>query len=52
MEVWSKGNSLVEKAIYFVNLGDWVSWYLSELRGVDAVEIDVINYLKGELAKV
>ncbi len=51
-EVWSKGNSLIERAIYFVNLGDWVSWYLSELRGVDAVEIDVINYLKGELAKV
>jgi len=51
-EVWSKGNSLVERAIYFVNLGDWVSWYLSELRGVDAVEIDVINYLKGELAKI
>jgi len=52
MEVHSKGNSLVEKAIYFIHLGDWVSWYLSELRGVDAVEIDVINYLKSELAKV
>ncbi len=52
MEVYSKGNSLVEKSIYFVHLGDWISWYLSELRGVDAVEIDVINYLKGELAKV
>jgi len=52
MEVQSKGNSLIEKSLYFVHLGDWVSWYLSELRGVDAIEIDVINYLKGELAKV
>lgn len=52
MEVYSKGNSLIERSIYFINLGDWVSWYLSQLRGVDAVEIDVINYLKGELAKV
>jgi glucose/mannose-6-phosphate isomerase len=52
MEVFSKGNSLVERSIYFINLGDWVSWYLSQLRGVDAVEIDVINYLKGELSKV
>ncbi len=52
MEVFSKGNTLIERSVYFINLGDWVSWYLSELRGVDAVEIDVINYLKGELAKV
>jgi len=52
MEVYSKGNSLIGRSIYFINLGDWVSWYLSQLRGVDAVEIDVINYLKGELAKV
>lgn len=52
MEIYSKGNSLIEKAVYFIHLGDWVSWYLSELRGVDAVEIDVINYLKSELAKV
>lgn len=52
IELWSKGSSLVEKAIYFVNLGDWVSWYLSELHGVDAQEIKVIDYLKAELGKV
>lgn len=51
IELWSKGSSLVEKAIYFVHLGDWVSWYLSELQGVDALEIKVIEYLKAELAK-
>lgn len=52
LEVYSKGNNLIEKAIYFIHLGDWISWYLSELNGVDAVEIDVINYLKGELSKM
>lgn len=52
IEIYSKGNSLVEKAIYFVHLGDWISWYLSELREVDAMEIKVIDYLKSELAKV
>ena len=52
IEVYSKGNSLVEKSIYFVHLGDWISWYLSELHGVDAVEIDVIDHLKRELAKI
>lgn len=50
--LYSKGTSLVERAIYFVHLGDWISWYLSELRGVDAIEVKVIDYLKGELAKV
>ncbi|HMP29469.1 MAG TPA: SIS domain-containing protein, partial [Saprospiraceae bacterium] len=52
IEIFSKGQNLVEKSIYLVHLGDWVSWYLAELRGADAIEVNVINYLKNELAKV
>lgn len=52
IETYSKGKSLPEKMMYFVNLGDWVSWYMSEMHGVDSIEVDVIDYLKGELAKV
>ena len=51
-EIWSKGDSLIENSLYHINLGDWVSWYLSEMNNVDAIEIDVINFLKGELSKV
>tara|TARA_Y100000766_G_C18794824_1_gene550058 strand:+ start:41 stop:1030 length:990 start_codon:yes stop_codon:yes gene_type:complete len=51
-EIWSKGNSIIENSLYHINLGDWVSWYLSEMNNVDAIEIDVINFLKEELAKV
>lgn len=51
-ELWSKGDSKIENTLYHINLGDWVSWYLSEMNEVDAIEIDVINYLKGALAKV
>ena len=51
-EIWSKGESLIENTLYHINLGDWVSWYLSEMNNVDAIEIDVINYLKSELAKI
>ena len=51
-EVWSKGDSQIENTLYHINLGDWVSWYLSEMNNVDAIEIDVINFLKGELSKV
>ncbi len=51
-EIWSKGNSLIENTLYHINLGDWVSWYLAEMNDVDAIEIDVINFLKGELSKI
>ena len=51
-EIWSKGDSFIENTLYHIHLGDWVSWYLSEMNNVDAVEIDVINYLKEELAKI
>ena len=51
-EIWSKGDTVLANSLYHINLGDWVSWYLSELNNVDAIEIDVIDFLKGELAKV
>ena len=44
-ELWSVGDSVIENTLYHINLGDWISWYLSEMNNVDAIEIDVINYL-------
>jgi glucose/mannose-6-phosphate isomerase len=52
VEVWSKGDNQVERQFYLINLGDWVSWYLADANGVDPIEIEVIDMLKGELAKV
>ena len=49
-EVWSKGDSYLEKALYLIHFGDWVSYHLAELRKVDPVEVNVIDYLKAELA--
>lgn len=51
IEVFAKGDSHVQQALYLVHLGDWISWYLSQLRGMDSIEVNVIDYLKGELAK-
>jgi glucose/mannose-6-phosphate isomerase len=51
IEVYSEGDSLVEKALHLVHIGDWASFFLAELRGVDAVEVNVIDYLKSELKK-
>ena len=52
IELYSKGNSHIEKSFYFIHLGDWISWFLSELNGVDAVEIEAIDHLKSELGKL
>jgi len=52
IDIFSKGNTLIEKAFYLTHLGDWISWYLSQLKNVDAIEIEVIDYLKSELGKV
>ncbi len=51
-ETWSVGDSDLQNTLYHINLGDWVSWFLSDLNKVDAIEIDVINLLKEELSKI
>ena len=51
-DIWSKGKSQIEKAIYFIHLGDWISLFLAEIKGVDAVEVKVIDMLKSKLSKV
>lgn len=51
MEVYSKGENLLEQSLYLIHLGDWVSYFLAEKRNRDAVEVDVIDFLKGELSK-
>ena len=52
IEVYAKGDSHIEQSLYLVHIVDWISWYLSDLRGMDSIEVKVIDFLKGELAKV
>lgn len=52
IEVHSKGTSRIQRSLYLILFGDWVSVYLSELRDVDAKEVNIIAHLKGELAKI
>jgi glucose/mannose-6-phosphate isomerase len=49
--VKAKGHTYFERAFYLILLGDWLSWYLAQLHGVDATEVKVIDYLKSELSK-
>lgn len=51
IEIWSQGDSDIERAIYLIHLGDWISSELADIKSIDAVEVNVIDHLKGELAK-
>lgn len=48
VEIYSKGNSQIEKSLYLVHMGAWVSVFLAEMNNIDADEIEVIKYLKKE----
>ncbi|MCM8804410.1 MAG: bifunctional phosphoglucose/phosphomannose isomerase [Candidatus Omnitrophica bacterium] len=46
-----EGDNIIEKLIYLIILGDWISYYLAILNKVDPTEIKEINILKEELQK-
>jgi glucose/mannose-6-phosphate isomerase len=52
LEINSKGSSNIERILYLVHFGDWVSYYLSEINKVDIMDIKSIDYLKSELSKL
>lgn len=52
IELYSKGKSKLENSIYLIHIGDWISFYMAQLRNVDATEVNVIDRLKGALAKI
>ncbi len=52
VEIWSKGTADLQRSLYLIHLGDWVSFFLGEKKGVDITEVKVIDHLKSELAKL
>src|SRR4030067_1867537 len=46
LEIESSGNSLLERILSLVHLGDWVSYYLALLNEADPSPVEVIDYLK------
>ena len=49
-DIDAMGGSYWEQAFYLTHIGDWLSWYYAEQRGVDPVEVKVIDYLKSQLS--
>jgi glucose/mannose-6-phosphate isomerase len=52
IEIWSKGNDRIQRSLYLIHLGDWLSIDLAEIKNEDPVAIPAIIFLKNELAKV
>lgn len=50
-QVEPKGDNFIARSIYAINIVDWASYYLCELNGADIIDIAIIDYLKGEMAK-
>jgi len=50
--VKAEGKSLLERILSLTYFGDFLSLYLAALNGIDPENIDAINVLKAELAKV
>lgn len=51
IDITAKGNSKLEQFLYLINIGDWISCYIADIRGIDPVEVKVIDHLKAELSK-
>ncbi len=52
IEIESQGKNLLQRMFYLIQLGDWASFYLAMLNGVDPTPIQVIDYLKNRLEKI
>ncbi|MDZ4663450.1 MAG: bifunctional phosphoglucose/phosphomannose isomerase [Bacteroidota bacterium] len=51
IDIKAKGDSKLEQFLYLIHIGDWISCYIADIRGIDAVEVNVIDHLKKELSK-
>lgn len=51
IELHAMGSTRLERALYDIHLGDWITVFIAELKNIDPVEVKVIDFLKGELSK-
>jgi glucose/mannose-6-phosphate isomerase len=49
-EVWASGNGVLSRLFSLIYTGDYASFYLAALYGLDPGPVKVIDFLKGKLA--
>lgn len=52
IEIWGEGSNEIEKIVYTIHLVDWITYFLAELKGVDIMDIKVIDFLKKKLSEI
>jgi len=51
IEIWSRGEDILSRIFSLIYIGDFISYYLAILYGVDPTPTEKIAYLKSQLAK-
>jgi glucose/mannose-6-phosphate isomerase len=51
-EIWSRGEDLLSRIFSLIYIGDFISFYLAILYGIDPTPVDRVTYLKKKLAEV
>lgn len=51
IEIWSRGEELLSRIFSLIYIGDFISYYLAILYGIDPTPVERVTYLKNELAK-
>jgi len=52
IEVWSRGQDLLSRIFSLIYIGDFISYYLAILYGIDPTPVDRVTYLKEQLQKI
>jgi len=51
IEIYSRGEGLLSRIFSLIYIGDFISFYLAILYGIDPTPVDRVTYLKEQLAK-
>lgn len=51
LEIWSRGEGLLSRIFSLIYIGDFISFYLAILYGIDPTPVESVTYLKNQLAK-
>ncbi|MEJ0054515.1 MAG: SIS domain-containing protein [Bacteroidota bacterium] len=51
IDIVAEGASLLEQYYYLIHLTDWISYYLAKENQIDPDPVEVVDFLKGELAR-
>ncbi len=51
LEIWSRGEGLLSRIFSLIYIGDFISYYLAILYGIDPTPVERVTYLKNKLAQ-